>query len=219
MGQQLFFYDPYLYLLTYRYIFNLLTTMEPIILVSSQIQPEEDHPFQSISEPLTFNTSNRASMQYRSSTSSGSSGDTQMFQMQTNVTFGQKDSNALSFFVPSQVHKSAVSMGTEPTLCFYDQQSNPSPMGSSPFDFSLNATFPKSKCAQSDPFSLPEEPLNLSKNQNEEQNTTHFPYCNALNSYIVNMASHTVMEVLSCILNAFTGDLDFTTNMVQCRID
>jgi len=110
-------------------------------------------------------------------------------------------------------------MGTETTLCFYDHQSGPSPLGSTPFDFSLNATFPKSKCAQSDPFSLPEEPLNLSKNQYEEQNTTHFPYCNALNSYIVNMAGHTVMEVLSCILNAFKGDLDFTTNMAQCRID
>jgi len=149
-----------------------------------------------------------------------------MFQMQTNVTFGQKDPNALSFFVPSQVHKSAVSMGNEPTLHFYDQQSGPSPLGSSPFDFSLNATFPKSKCPQTDdPFALPQEPLNLSKNPNiekeEEQNTNkiHFPYCNPLNSYIVDMASHTIMEVLHCILTAFTGDLDFTTNMTQCRID
>jgi len=200
--------------------------MEPISLVSSTLARDEEHPFQSISGPLTFNTSNGSSMQYRSSTSSGSSGDIQMFQMQTNVTFGQKDSNALSFFVPSQVHKSAVSMGNEPTLNFYDQQSGPSPLGSSPFDFSLNATFPKSKCPQTDdPFALPQEPLNLSKNPNiekeEEQNMNkiHFPYCNPLNSYIVDMASHTIMEVLHCILTAFTGDLDFTTNVTQCRID
>jgi len=193
--------------------------MEPIMLVKSPI-PEEDHPFQSISSPLTFNTSGDASMQYRSSTSSGSCGDTRMLQMQTNVTFGQKDSSAISFFVPSQVHKSCVSM-VETPICFYDQKPTPSPIGCAPFEFSLNATFPKSKCQQIDPFTLPQEPMSLSNNSNnhEDQSEIQFPYCNPLNSYIVDMATQTVLEVLHCILNAFNGDLDFTTNMTECRID
>merc|ERR1712113_1266757 len=64
--------------------------------------------------------------------------------------FHKKDTKALStIFVPSQVHKSVVTQSTP----FNDDNA---------VHFTLNTTFPKSKCHQNDPFdpfSLSEKPI------------------------------------------------------------
>lgn len=189
-------------------------------MMSSSISCEED-PFQLLSSPLTFSAINAgaasmASMQYRSTTSS--SGDSS--QIQTTSMFGHEDSKpALSFVVPSQVHKSVISMQTP--LSFHDHDE------SSAIQFSLNTIFPKSKCPEKSPFSLDADPLEIFTSSSIEMDDVGeslpsappFPFCNPLNSCVMQMASHRVLEVLSCILRAFVGDIDFTMDTAQCHID
>jgi len=188
-------------------------------MISSQISCDED-PFQMLSSPLTFSAIDAASMPYRHSTcSTQQSSDMNDLDGIQTLNFSRKESKAPStFFVPSQVHKSVVPAITQPTA-FDDANA---------IHFTLNTTFPKSKCHQNNSF---EEPMDIfqTKSASTDSNTdsvkphepgpVQFPFCNSLNSYIVDMARHAILDVLSCILRTFMDDIQFTTDTVQCRIN
>jgi len=128
---------------------------------------------------------------------------------------------SISFFVPSQVRKSVIC--TQEPLSFLDHDE------SSSIQFSLNTAFPKSKCLKLNPFALDKNPVDIfnEKSSSVEMDDVGelplsappFPFCNQLNSCLMTMASHCALEVLSCILRAFVGDLDFTVNTTQSHID
>jgi len=199
-------------------------------MFSSQHSCDED-PFQLISSPLTFSAINvatsAASMKYRSSTSTSStdSGDLAMSSMnpiQSKFNHDADDGKpSISFFVPSQVRKSAMSDQEPITFLDHDESSS--------IQFSLNTAFPKSKCLKLNPFAIDQNPVDIfnEKSSSVEMDDVGecplsappFPFCNPLNSCLMTMASHCALEVLSCILRAFVGDLDFNVDTAQCHID
>lgn len=191
-------------------------------MISPRMSCEED-TLQFLSSPLTFCASDAVSTHYRSSLSSVHSlGDVDPMNQLETLHFGHNDSKAaLSFFVPSQVHKSVVSK--QSAISFHDQ-----PLS---VHFTLNTAFPKSKSPGNHQFPSMETPIDIFttkdpfvETQSDAQNSEvqapgTVAFCHSLNSYVVHMACHRVMEVLSCILRTFVGDLDFTTDAARCRID
>lgn len=136
--------------------------------------------------------------------------------------FGHDNCNKPTIsFVPSQVRKSVIS--DQEHLNFLDHDE------SSSIQFSLNTTFPKSKCPKLNSFAFDENPMEMFIDKSSSidmddigetpPSAPPFPFCNALNSCLMTMASHCALEVLNCILRAFVGDLDYTMDTAQRHID